>query len=172
MNKHMSLTADQMGLSLFRPLANRNFRLLWLGEGISLIGDQFYLIAIGFITMQITGSALALGTIMMTAAIPRAVLMLLGGAITDRFSPRAVMMVSNALRAVITVILAALAFSSTVQVWQLYILAASFGIVDAFFYPAYASMTPVLVKTEELQAANGIMYGCCHKFSPFSVCIG
>ncbi len=159
MNRHMSLTAEQMGLSLFKPLANRNFRLLWLGEGISLIGDQFYLIAIGFITMQITGSALALGTIMMTAAIPRAFLMLLGGAITDRFSSRTVMMVSNALRAVITVILAALAFSGSVQVWQLYILAASFGIVDAFFYPAYASITPVLVKTEELQAANGIVYG-------------
>jgi len=159
MNKHMNLTADQMGLSLFKPLAKRNFLLLWLGEGISLIGDQFYLIGIGFITMQITGSALALGTIMMTAAIPRAVLMLLGGAITDRFSPRSVMMVSNTLRAVITAILAALAFSSSLQVWQLYILAASFGIVDAFFYPAYASMTPVLVSTEELQAANGIMYG-------------
>jgi MFS family permease len=155
----MSLTADQMGLGLLKPLAKRNFLLLWVGEGISLIGDQFYLIAIGFITMQITGSAFALGTVMMTAAIPRAVLMLLGGAITDRFSPRSVMMVSNALRSGITVTLAALAFSSSLQVWQLYILAASFGVVDAFFYPAYASMTPVLVSTEELQAANGIMYG-------------
>ncbi len=159
MNKHMNLTADQMGLRLFKPLANRNFRLLWIGEGISLIGDQFYLIAIGFITMQITGSALALGTVMMTAAIPRAILMLLGGAITDRFSPRSIMMVSNSLRAVITITLAALAFSGSIQVWQLYILSASFGIVDAFFYPAYASMTPVLVGTEELQAANGIMFG-------------
>jgi MFS family permease len=159
MKGHMSLTADQMGLGLLKPLAKRNFLLLWVGEGISLIGDQFYLIAIGFITMQITGSAFALGTVMMTAAIPRAVLMLLGGAITDRFSPRSVMMVSNALRSGITVTLAALAFSSSLQVWQLYILAASFGVVDAFFYPAYASMTPVLVSTEELQAANGIMYG-------------
>ena len=145
--------------NIFRALANRNFRLLWLGEGISLLGDQFYLVGLGWLTMQLTGSSLALGAVMMTAAFPRAILMLVGGAITDRFSPRSVMLVSNALRAVVTIILAALAFTNTLQLWQLYVLAASFGIVDAFFYPAYGSIIPLVVDKSNLEAGNGIMYG-------------
>ena len=145
--------------NIFKAFASRNFRLLWLGEGVSLLGDQFYLVGLGWFTMQLTGSSLALGAVMMTAAFPRAILMLVGGAITDRFSPRSVMLASNALRAIITIILAALAVTNTLQLWQLYVLAASFGIVDAFFYPAYGSMIPHVVDKENLEAGNGIMYG-------------
>src|SRR5919197_4754758 len=80
------------------PLSVRNFRLLWIGEGISLLGDQFYLIALPWLVLQLTGSALALGTIMALASIPRALFMLVGGAFVDRFSPRTVMVASNAAR--------------------------------------------------------------------------
>mgnify|MGYP000072391314 CR=1 FL=1 len=72
------------------PLRVRNFRLLWIGEGISLLGDQFYLIALPWLVLQLTGSALALGGIMAIASIPRAVFMLIGGAFVDRYSPRSV----------------------------------------------------------------------------------
>src|SRR5919201_3158687 len=72
------------------PLSVRNFRLLWIGEGISLLGDQFYMIALPWLVLQLTGSALALGTIMALASVPRALFMLVGGAFVDRFSPRAV----------------------------------------------------------------------------------
>ena len=145
--------------SIFKVFEGRNFRLLWLGEGTSLLGDQFYLVGLGWLTMQLTNSSLALGAIRMAAAVPRAVLMLVGGAITDRFSPRSVMLVSNFLRAVITIILAALAFTGALQLWQLYVLAISFGIVDAFFYPAYGSIIPIIVDKQNLEAGNGIMYG-------------
>src|SRR5712664_2638975 len=70
------------------PLSVRNFRLLWIGESISLLGDQFYMIALPWLVLQLTGSALALGTIMALASIPRALFMLIGGAFVDRFSPR------------------------------------------------------------------------------------
>src|SRR4051812_49582833 len=73
------------------PLRNSNFRLLWMGNSISWMGDQFYLVAMPWLILQLTGSAVALGTILMTAAVPRAVLMLLGGALTDRFSARRIM---------------------------------------------------------------------------------
>ena len=76
-------------------LGIRNFRLLWIGEGISLLGDQFYLIALPWLVLQITGNAVAVGGILAVASIPRAVFMLMGGAITDRFSPRRVMLGSN-----------------------------------------------------------------------------
>src|SRR6185295_14141728 len=83
------------------PLSVRNFRLLWIGESISLLGDQFYMIALPWLVLQLTGSALALGSVMALAGIPRALFMLIGGVLVDRFSPRAVMMMSNFARFVL-----------------------------------------------------------------------
>ena len=70
------------------PLRNRYFRLLWMGNLVSWMGDQFYLVALPWLILQLTGSAVALGTVMMAAAIPRAALMLIGGVATDRVSGR------------------------------------------------------------------------------------
>src|SRR5690349_6874969 len=61
----------------------RNFRLLWIGEGISLLGDQFYMIALPWLVLSLTGNALAVGAVMAIAGIPRALFMLIGGALTD-----------------------------------------------------------------------------------------
>src|SRR4051812_40718725 len=74
------------------PFARRDFRLLWIGETISLLGDQFYLVALAWLVVQQTGSGLALGTIMMAAGIPRVLFMLIGGVMTDRLSPRMLML--------------------------------------------------------------------------------
>src|SRR5215213_3699159 len=90
------------------PLSVRNFRLLWIGEGISLLGDQFYMIALPWLVLQLTGSALALGTVMALASIPRALFMLIGGALVDRFSPRNVMFLSNLVRMILVALLAIL----------------------------------------------------------------
>ncbi len=61
------------------PLANRNFRLMWLGESVSLIGDQFYTIGLPWLVLAKTGSLLALGTILFVGGIPRTIFMLVGG---------------------------------------------------------------------------------------------
>ena len=88
------------------PLRLHDFRLIFAGESISLIGDQFHFIALAWLALQLTGSGLALGTVLMAAAIPRAVFMLLGGAMSDRVSPRSLMIISNALRAVVVALVA------------------------------------------------------------------
>ena len=92
--------------SLFSALRVRNFRLVWIGESISMLGDQFYFIALPWLTLQLTGSGLALGAVAAVGGLPRAIFMLIGGAFTDRFSPRTVMFVSNAVRIILTVLLA------------------------------------------------------------------
>jgi MFS family permease len=142
-----------------RPLINRNFRLLWLGETVSLFGDQFYVVALPWLVFQMTGSSLAFGTILMAEGIPRAVFMLLGGVMTDRFSPRTVMTASNLLRLVITLLLALVVAGQAVQLWMLYAIAFSFGIVDAFFHPAYRAMMPLIVDDDDLQASNSLSQG-------------
>jgi MFS family permease len=140
-------------------LGNRNFRLLWIGEGVSVLGDHFYMIALPWLVLQLTGDSLAMGTVLALSAIPRALFMLVGGALTDRFSPRSLMLISNAARFVLVSLLTSLVFISHVDMWMLYTLAVLFGIADAFFYPAQSSMPPQLVKKDHLQAANSLVQG-------------
>jgi MFS family permease len=117
-------------------LRNHNFRLLWIGEGISLLGDQFYLIALPWLVLSLTGNPLAVGTVLAMAGIPRALFMLVGGALTDRFTPRKLMINSNLARMILTGLLAALVMANLIQLWMLYVSALLFGFVDAFFFPA------------------------------------
>lgn len=151
--------ADTIPPMRARPLANRNFRLLWLGETVSLFGDQFYIVALPWLVFEMTGSSLVFGTLLMAGGIPRAVLMLLGGVMTDRFSPRSVMIVSNLLRLIITVILILVIASQAAQLWMLFVIAICFGAVDAFFHPAYRAMMPLIVNETHLQASNSVMLG-------------
>ena len=144
---------------ILRPLAGRDFRLLFSGETISLLGDQFHFVALAWLVLQLTGSGLAVGTVLMVAGIPRAVFILVGGAFADRASPRSVMLISNAVRGTFVGILAILVLSGSAELWQLYVLAAVFGIVDAFFWPALSTIVPMLVPEDHLPAANALMQG-------------
>jgi MFS family permease len=144
---------------LLRPFAVRDFRLLFSGETISVIGDQFHFVALAWLTLQLTGSGLALGSVLMVAAIPRGVFMLLGGALSDRFSPRSLMLGSNAIRAVLVGIIAALVLTDRAELWQLFVMAGLFGVVDALFYPAIGAILPMLVDEETLPPANAALQG-------------
>ena len=146
-------------IPLILPLRGRDFRLVFAGESISMLGDQFHVVALAWLALQLTGSGLALGTVLMVGAIPRAVLMLVGGAYSDRLSPRSLMLVSNGVRAVVVGLLAALVLTGNAQLWQLYILAAIFGVFEAFFWPALSTIVPMLTGASQLPAANALMQG-------------
>lgn len=149
----------ESGPAILRPLRLRDFRLLFAGETVSVLGDQFHFVALTWLAIQLTGSGLVLGTVLMTAAIHRAVFMLVGGAFSDRFSPRTLMLASNAIRGVVVGILAALVVSGRAELWHLYVLAGTFGVVDAFFYPALNTIVPMLVPERQLSPANALVQG-------------
>lgn len=155
-------TATTRNASPASVLRIRNFRLLWIGEGISLLGDQFYLIAMPWLVLSLTGDALAVGTVLATAGIPRALFMLVGGALTDRFTPRRLMINSNLARMALTGLLAALVAANLIQLWMLYAFALFFGLADAFFFPAQISIVPQLVDRDHLQAGNALIQGTAH----------
>ena len=152
-------SGTEAGPALLRPLRLRDFRLLFAGETLSVLGDQFHFVALTWLAIQLTGSGLVLGTVLMTAAIPRAVFMLVGGAFSDRFSPRTLMLASNAIRGVVVGVLAVLVLSGRAELWHLYILAGTFGVVDAFFYPALNTIVPMLVPERQLSPANALVQG-------------
>src|SRR5260370_12318726 len=99
--------------------------------------------------LQLTGSSFALGTVLVIQALPRAILMVLGGALSDRFSARLTMLASMGLRAAAVAPLALLVLEGHAQMWEVYVVAAIFGVVDAFFLPARQSILPSIVADHE-----------------------
>ncbi|MGZ6299956.1 MAG: MFS transporter, partial [Candidatus Limnocylindria bacterium] len=126
----VAVTTPKPGPSLLRPLRIRDFRLMFTGETISVLGDHFHFVALAWLTLQLTGSGLALGTVLMVAAIPRAIFMLLGGALSDRFSPRSLMLYSNAIRALVVGTVATLV-RVVYTAWLLLKISAPFGVTSA-----------------------------------------
>jgi hypothetical protein len=134
-----------------------SFRKLWVGTTLSLFGDFFSYIAMAWLVLQLTGSSLALGTVLVVQALPRAALMVVGGALADRLSPRLTMLGSMGLRAVFVAPLAILVLTGHVQMWEVYGIAVVFGIVDAFFMPARSSILPRVIADHELEPGNAVM---------------
>lgn len=138
------------------PLRERNFRMLWIGSAISTLGDQFYLVALPWVVLQLSGSAVTVGTILMAVAIPRAILMLLGGALTDRISARKILMSTASARTLCVTVIGVLLWLRVLQIWELYFLGFAFGVADAFSMPAASTLLPSLVKRDQLVAANSV----------------
>lgn len=137
----------------------RDFRLLLAGSATSILGDQLVLIATPWLVLKMTGDPLLLGIILALEGIPRALFMLLGGAITDRFSPRLIMIISDIIRFVLTALMALVLFSGTMQVWMLYAFGLGFGLIAGFAIPAQTSIVPMIVDENDLQAGNSITMG-------------
>lgn len=138
------------------PLKARNFVLWWTGATLSLLGDQFYVVALPWVVLQVTGSAVAMGLVSMCAGVPRAVLMLMGGAVADRMSPRKLMMITATSRAILVGAIGCLLGAGHLAIWHMYLLATGFGIADAFAMPSAPAMMRSLVEPQQLPAANSV----------------
>ena len=150
---------------MLAPLKTRDYRLLWIGQGISHLGDQFHLIALPWLVLTLTHDPFQLGLVLALAGIPRAAVMLIGGAFADRHSPRMIMLVSDALRFVIAAALAVSILTGAVQLWMVYALALSFGVVSGFFMPAAEASLPRLLKDGQLEGGNALMMGVAQLMS-------
>jgi hypothetical protein len=136
-----------------------SFRWLMAGAFMSLMGDQFTLIALPWLVLRMTGDPLALGTALALVAVPRAVFILIGGALVDRHSPKRVMMLTKHANTLLLGILAALVLTNGVTLPAVYALSLAIGLASAFSIPAGTSMLPHVVAPRHLQAANGMMMG-------------
>ena len=155
-----TLVTDQAPhFAVWRPLRVRDFRLLWVGQSVSVLGDQFYLIALPWLVLHLTGSGLALGTILLAGALPRLALLLVGGAVSDQVPPRTLMLASSLFRGLVCAILTAIVLLEATRLWHLFVLAAAFGASDAFFSPAIKVFVPSALEEDELTAGNALLQG-------------
>ncbi|MCH8621633.1 MFS transporter [Undibacterium sp. TS12] len=138
---------------------NRNFLWLTGGGAISMLGDQFTLIALPWLVLKMTGDTLILGIVLALISVPRALLILLGGAVVDRYSPKSVMMQTKYINTALLGVLSALIFYGRLELWMIYALALGLGISTAFSIPSGTAMLPRVMQPAQLQAANGIMLG-------------
>jgi len=134
----------------FRALRHRNFQLFFAGQFISLTGTWMQSVAQSWLVYRLTGSVILLGTIGFASQIPVFLLAPFGGTVADRFDRRRILVITQSWAMVLASILAALTLSGVVQIWHLFVIAAGFGIANAFDIPARQAFAVDMVGREDL----------------------
>jgi MFS family permease len=134
----------------------RGFRLLLLGQGVSVLGDRMVAVALAFAVLEIGGSAASVGLVLAAASFPLVASVLIGGVVADRLSRRSVMIAADAARVASQGAMAAVLIAGVAEVWMLGALAAVTGIATGFFNPASTGLLPEVVPPERLQEANAL----------------
>ena len=156
MSRLGKITRDAAPAVTYRELlrANRGFRLLWLGQVVSQMGDWFDTIAVYTIALRLTGSSRSVALIMVARFLPSVFIGPLSGVVADRFSRRTIMITADLLRA--AVVLGFLFVRHPDQMWLVYVLTVLQLAFSAFFEPAKTAAIPSVVSDRELLAANAI----------------
>jgi MFS family permease len=146
------------GTELFGALRERQFRLLWLGQTTSTLGDGLVPVALSFAVIDtLDRSATALGVVLAAQSLPLVLFVLVGGVWADRLPRQIVMLVSDAVRCAIQATLAILLLSGAAQLWHLAVLIAVYGTAQAFFQPAATGLVPATISPQRLQQANALL---------------
>ena len=148
-----------LALDLWEPLKGWPFRRLWAAAGLSMLADQAFLVALTWLVLRIAGSGAELGAVLAVASVPGAILMPLGGVLSDRASPVMIMVGASAGRVLLLALLAALILTDTIQLWHVYVISASLSALDALYYPASMAIVPALVGQDRLGPANAVIQG-------------
>jgi len=133
---------------------NRNYRALWLGQTVSEIGDHFNSIAVLSLALHLTGSGAALGIVMIARVLPAVIAGPVAGVVLDRMDRRKVMLLSDALRAVVA--LAHVLLLTWRLPWLLYTLSGMLTFASPFFTSGRSAILPTIAKPEELHTANAL----------------
>ena len=137
----------------FSALYNRDFRLFWMGQVISLSGTWMHSVAQGWLVYQITHSDLTLGIVGFASAIPTLLISPWGGVVVDRVPKRTLLILTQFGAMLLAFILAALVFTNTVQEWHIIVLAAGLGVVNSFDAPGRQAFVVDMVGREDLPNA-------------------
>jgi MFS family permease len=137
-------------------LRRRNFRLLFIGQGVSVLGDRMVAVALAFAVIELGGSASQVGLVLAAGWAPLAVTVLAGGVVADRTSRRAVMVVADLVRIATQGTMAVLLVTGEAEIWMLAALAGVTGAATGFFNPASTGLLPEVVPADELQPANAM----------------
>jgi predicted MFS family arabinose efflux permease len=141
-------------------IERRQLGRLAIAELAVLVGGQAWFVTLTWLLIQRGSPGSTIAFVLMVGAVPRAVLMLIGGAVTDRYSPVVVLRITTVAMAGLIAVAAAAMAHGPIAIWQLAVLAALLGATDAFYFPAVGGLIPQLVGPERRNQANAVLQLC------------
>ena len=141
---------------MIEVLRSRDFRLLWLSQSASVIGDALVIVAIGLYVTRLTHQPSDVGLVLAAYSLPLVVFVLVGGVIADRLPRQLVMVVADVVRMVLHTALALLILTGVVRIWHMVLIGVLYGTAEAFFRPAYSGLVPQTVAEQDIQAAQAL----------------
>ncbi|CAB4962720.1 unannotated protein [freshwater metagenome] len=147
---------QQVVVRALRPLRDRDFRLLWSGLAVSLVGDGVWLVALAWQVIELGGGPLQLSLVTTLFGVGLVGCVLFAGVVADRVPRRRIMVAADVARGATTLLLGTLALTGSLELWHLAAGALVIGSAEAFFVPAFTALVPQLVPRGQLLAANGL----------------
>lgn len=141
-------------VAILRPLRVRDFRMLWIGTTVSLLGDGIFPVALAWEVLHLSNSATALALVGVTWSLPQIPLILLAGVVTDRLDRRHVVVAASLGQGVAVLAMALLSLAGRLELWHVFALAVLFGTGEAFFMPPVNALVADVVPQELLVEAN------------------
>lgn len=143
-------------VGVLAPLRHRDFRLLWGGMCVSLLGDGVFFVALAWQVYTLSNSPAALALVGIAMTVPTIAFLLVGGVISDRLDRRRVMLAANATRGIVVGAIAVLSLAGALRLWHIMALAAVYGAGTAFFDPAFDAIVPEILPADSLPQANSL----------------
>jgi MFS family permease len=145
-----------VGIGALRVLRERNFALLFFGQTISLIGSGSVPVALSFAVLDLRGSVADLGLVLAMRSAATVCFVLIGGLVSDRWSPRGVMLAADAIRGLVHVGLGIAVILRAAELWHFFVAELIHGSATGFFMPASTSIVPQAVDRSSFQEANAL----------------
>jgi MFS family permease len=159
----MHLSYEGMGhggglsrVRLLAPLRHRDFRLLWTGMCVSLLGDGVFLVAMAWQVYALSNAPAALALVGVAMTVPTIVFLLVGGVVSDRLDRRRIMLGADVARGLAVGLMAVLSLTGALELWHVVALVAVYGAGQAFFSPAFDAIVPEVLPPDELAQANAL----------------
>jgi MFS family permease len=143
-------------IGILRPLRLRDFALLWTGMAISMVGDGVYFVAIAWQVYEISNRPSALALVGVAWSLPQVLLMLLSGALADRFNRRRLMIAGDVIRCAAIATIGALSITGRLTVPLVIGLVVVYGAGQAIFQPSFSAIVPTIVPGDLLVEANSL----------------
>lgn len=166
--KTPSLSVSTLGQG-FRSLGNRNYRLFWFGQLVSLAGTWMQDVALSWLVLSITDSPVALGLTMTIRFLPVLLFALYGGILADRLPKRTTIIVAQSIQMLIALSMAVLTSTGAITVLLIYVLAGLRGTVDAIEGPTRQAFVPEMVGTRDVPnavALNSTLFNAARVAGP------
>jgi hypothetical protein len=143
-------------IGILRPLRLRDFALLWTGMAISMVGDGVYVVAIAWQVYEISNRPSALALVGVAWSLPQVLLMLLSGALADRFNRRRLMIAGDLIRCAAIATVGTLSITGRLTVPLVVGLVVVYGVGQAIFQPSFSAIVPTIVPGDLLVEANSL----------------